>query len=70
MKQAGEIKIMQKADTKTKKEQAKQKQKLKDFQFRVMTYFQEQQEKEAQQNSEYSGDNQLLFEWGRCALHF
>ena len=60
MKQAGEINIMQKADTKTKKEQAKQKQKLKEFQFKVMTYFQEQQEKEAQQNSEYSGDNQLF----------
>ena len=53
MKHAGEIKIL-KVDTRTKMEQAEQKQKLKEFQFRMMTYFQEQQrKKEAQQNSEY-----------------
>ena len=44
MKHAGEIKIL-KVDTRTKMEQAEQKQKLKEFQFRMMTYFQEQQRK-------------------------
>ena len=47
VKQTGDIKFIQKSDT--KKEQAKQKQKLKEFQFKVMTYFQE----EDAQKSEY-----------------
>ena len=64
-KLAGEVKVIQKVDTMTEKEQVKQKQKqklVKEFQRRLISFFQEQQrkmEKDALQNSKHS----LLSTW-------